>query len=215
MDTSQSLDSSQKAIDRLTPREKTLYQASLTLARRPLSASLRAGLYNLYLNGSTCEEIHRINSQVLTLSEVIRVRVEDDWDERVDRYRQSLMDGIDLKSKQVHLESVSFVTEQLAALHKLNGDKVKKFLMTGDPAMLEGALLITNMKAYKETAELLLQLTGRDGKKPDKDDSTAKEVKAAAEVHGALRPRAAALLLRALEVNAEEIAEEEEKSNGK
>jgi hypothetical protein len=128
-----------------------------------LSPSLVAQLFELYLNGSSCDEIARLNPGV-PLGAIVAARLYHRWDERKEQHINHLLDTVRERVQQVQMEAVHFVSDQLAAAHKLQGDKIKRFLQTGDPNEL-GDFAPDTLEKYRKSIELLLKLTGQDGNK--------------------------------------------------
>lgn len=145
----------------LSPRERAAlayFRASPNM--RALDASFNSRLFELWLNGCDCAEIHRLNP-ALALGQVVAARVSGEWDRRREEHQSRLLDETSDRVKQVQLESVGFVANLMAAANKMHGDSVKAFLQTGDPADL-GALRIDSLSAYQKAVDLLMKLTGQD-----------------------------------------------------
>jgi hypothetical protein len=149
--------------DPLTPHERGTLEVYLERKRErpdpPLAPSLQLQLFELFLNGKTCEEISKLNPGI-GMGQVLKTRIEGDWDEKRHRHMDSLLMGVASRVQQVQLESVVFISDMLSATHKLHGEAIKRYLQTGNQAELKG-LAITNMKAYKEVLETLLKMTGQ------------------------------------------------------
>lgn len=158
----------------LTEEEKALnsrelaaydYVNSRPALQQALSPDTQAKFFSLFLNGTSCEEIARLNKGV-SLGNIVRARVEGKWDLKRAEHIEHLLLTTRERLQQISLESVEFVSNMLAAAHKLYGDKFKQFLQTGQEADL-GPFSIHGLKAYKEAIELLKTITGQD-KKPQK-----------------------------------------------
>jgi hypothetical protein len=149
--------------DPLNPRERAAYDLYIQKGMPDISPVTQAQFLSLFLRGKTCEEIHQINSS-FPLGAIVKCRVDGDWDKRLEDYRNMLFDTVRDRVIQIEMESTVFLTDLLAAAHKQHGDKVKKYLQTGDKSEL-GELQITSIKNYKETLELLLKSTGQDSEK--------------------------------------------------
>lgn len=149
----------------LTKAEALAYGSWRSRNDPGLSPAFQAQLFELFLNGSSCEEIAKLNPGV-SLGSIVAARVSGRWDERRDGHINKLLDTIRERVQQVTLETVEVVADTLAAANKLNSRRLKKFIQTGDPKDLGDAASITpsSVKQYREVAELLLKLTGQDGK---------------------------------------------------
>lgn len=142
---------------KLTPKERGAYWSALK--NNPLSPAKQAQLFELFLNGKSCEEIANLNK--MPLGEVVRARIDFEWDQKKDEHVTYLLSSVRDRVRQIQLESITFSADLLAAAHKLHGERIRKFIQSGDEAEL-GDLKITNLKAYKDAVELLLKLTGQD-----------------------------------------------------
>lgn len=148
------------AIESLTPTERAAYEQYLEKGAPPLSPAAMANLFELYLNGNSCEDIAKLNKN-FTLGMIARAKVDGLWEERRQAHVRSLLEGVRERVQQVQLESVMFSADLLAAANKLYGDRLKRFLQTGDEREL-GDLSITSLKQYREAVELLMKLTGQE-----------------------------------------------------
>lgn len=148
---------------RLTQRELGAYQFACNHPQPKLSPDTQARLFSLFLNGTDCVEIAKVNKG-LTLGQIVQARVEGGWDEKRDEHIQSLLNGTRLRLQQITLESVEFTANLLAAAHKQYGDALKKYIQTGAKEDL-GEFNIHGLKGYREAIELLKSLTGQDSSK--------------------------------------------------
>jgi len=152
-----------KALERLSERERIAYNDwQENKNKPPLAPSLSAKLYNLFLNGYDCHEIVRLNEGLYSLGMVLEARVRDGWDQRRHDYLESLFSSVEDKAKQTQAESVMFLTDLMAATHKHYGDKLKKYIQSGDINDL-GDMRLDSPGAYKKVVEMFLKLTGQDG----------------------------------------------------
>lgn len=149
------------SIAKLSKREEAAYQFVIKYNTPRIAPSRSTEMYQLFLNGKTCEEIARLNPG-FNLGQVVRARVEDDWDERRDRHLADLLENARSVVQQRQMESIMFLTDYMSAMHKVFGDKMKKYIASGDITELEG--IPFNFKQYKEILELMLKLTGQDKK---------------------------------------------------
>jgi hypothetical protein len=141
----------------LTPREKAAYELSLKMKVARLSPDTQAKLFSLFLAGNDCVKIMDLNKGI-TLGQICIARVEGKWDEKRNDHVEALLKETRQRLQQTTLESIDFLTTQLSAAHKHYGDRVKKFLQTGDQADL-GGFSIHSWKAYREALELLKVVT--------------------------------------------------------
>lgn len=158
----------------LTPREKAAYDFTVAHRMPDLSPASRAKLFALFLQGTDCVEISRLNPGI-TLGQVVRVRLDDGWDEKRREHIAALLSEVRVRLQQTTLESVEFVSNLLAATHKQYGDQLKKYLMTGDPADL-GTFGIHGLRQYREAIQLLRELSGQDDPKTKKQSVTGEVI---------------------------------------
>lgn len=149
-------------LSRLTDVEKNILTTWVEERNRPpLSPVTAAKFYALFLNGSDCQEICRLNDGLYSVGMILEARVGYGWDRKRDQYLESLYSSISDRARQAQLESVAFVSDMLTATARLHGDKVKRFLQTGDENEIKD-LPIKSMSGYKQLIEMLLKLTGQD-----------------------------------------------------
>jgi hypothetical protein len=146
----------------LTKRERDEYVKYVNANKPPLSPKTSAELYGLFLAGSSCEEIARLNPG-LGLGIIVKARIDFDWDGKKEEYINNLFSTIKEKTTQTQLEAIEFSATSMAVFHKLWNTRFKKFLQTGDESEL-GDLKNMSFKVYKEISEGLLKLTGQDKK---------------------------------------------------
>lgn len=126
-----------------------------------LSPDTSAKLFELFLNGSDINEIHRLNKN-FPYEAILWSRVKYDWDKLKDEYAASLTGQVAQKVIKASLETTSLLTDMLAVAHKKHGDKLKKYLQTGDEADLGDALSIDTIHGLLKAVEGLQKVTGQD-----------------------------------------------------
>lgn len=127
----------------------------------PLPLAQAVKMYELYLNGYTCDEIYRINGGKIPFGQILDARVRYEWDKRKARQLDSIYANIEEKVVKTKNDSILHITDLLAAAHKVWGDKIKLFLQEGDASVL-GGMDLSNMKTYKELLQMLQTLTAND-----------------------------------------------------
>ncbi len=148
-----------------TDRERGIYNEWKEMAtKKPLSITTSLKMYELFLNGYSCEEIARLNDNKFPSGMILESRLRDGWDDRRSQHLAELYGGVFDKVRQTQTEAIVFVADLMSAAHRKHGDKVKKFLQSGDAADL-GALSIDTMTSYKTAADMLMKLTGQDKEK--------------------------------------------------
>lgn len=127
-----------------------------------MSPKTAGEFFELYLTGSSCEEIAKLNPG-FGLGIIVKARIDFDWDGQKDQYINNLFDNIKEKIQRNQLEAIEFSTLSMSVFHKLWSTKFKKFLQTGDEKEL-GDVKGMSFKVYKDISENLLKLTGQDKK---------------------------------------------------
>lgn len=144
----------------LTQKEVNAYKTWQTANKQSIPASVNAGLFALFLQGSTVEEIQDLNP-MYSLGEIVAARVHGDWDERREEHLSKLLDKVGKRVLQVTLESADFMADVIAVAALEHGEKLKRYIQTKNPAEL-GSFRVKNLKELKEAVEVLQKLTGQD-----------------------------------------------------
>jgi len=147
-------------MDRLTERERTALKAYEEKEGYRLATSLQAQLFSLFLNGSSCLEIAKLNK--LPHGAVIQARLEGDWDRLRDEHMARLFDTVAGRVRQVQVEAVDFIATVLSATHKKQREAIQRFIQTGDATHLKNTMVPDNVRNYKDLSKLLLEMTGQN-----------------------------------------------------
>jgi hypothetical protein len=117
--------------------------------------------FELFLNGSDCKEIHRLNTP-FPLEAILWARVKYHWDTQKDEYviQKQLM--IRDKVMKAQLEATDLIADMLVVARKEHGDRLKKYIQTGNDKDLGGAMKIESLQSLMKTVESLLKITGQD-----------------------------------------------------
>jgi hypothetical protein len=141
----------------LTERELNALRVYASFGKQPdIAPSTIASFYSLFLNGKTCQEIVVANSG-FSLAQIVKLRVDHEWDQKRFEYINQLLVKTNDKMIQIKLESMNFLGDAIAVTHKLLGEKLVRFLQTGNVAELEGVPVGT-LGQYKLFQELLAGL---------------------------------------------------------
>ena len=117
--------------------------------------------FELYLNGYDVNEIHRLNP-TFPKGSIILAKVRYDWDQMYDNAMQEMNRRILNKMNKAAMEATSIYTDMIAAANKNHGDKLKKYLQTGDEKYLEEAITIKSIKDLATVIDSLQKLSGAD-----------------------------------------------------
>jgi hypothetical protein len=162
MEEEKSLTLRQKVEQSLTQSERSAYEKYERDNKPPLSPKTASEFFELFLQGSSCEEISKLNP-AFGLGIIVKARFDYQWDIKKEEYITSLFSNIKEKIQKNQLEAIEFSALSMSVFHKLWSTKFKKFLQTGNEAEL-GDLKGMSFKVYKDISENILKLTGQDKK---------------------------------------------------
>ena len=152
----------EKVEKNLSPVEKSAYLKYVKDDKPSLSAKTSAEFFELFLTGSSCEEISKLNP-AFGLGIIVKARIEHNWDGQKEDYTNALFSNIKEKIERNQLEAIEFSHLSMAVFHKLWTTKFKKFIQTGDESEL-GEQKGMSFKVYRDISENILKLTGQDKK---------------------------------------------------
>lgn len=151
----------EKARKLLTLPEANMLVAYVNAGRHQLAPETAVKFFELYLNGNNCSEIHRLN-KAFPYEAILWARVKYDWDKAKDDATHSLMLAVKEKVVRAQLETTSFMADLLVATSKKHGDRIKKYIQTGNEEDLGDALSVDSLHALLKVAEGLQKITGQD-----------------------------------------------------
>jgi hypothetical protein len=128
----------------------------------PLGPEPQLGLFTLFISGSSLKEISDLNNQY-TLGQIVYAAVEGRWNVKRQEYVDDLLNRARDQLAQTVAESASFLSKAFQVAHKKIGDRMTKFLQTGDELYLKDLDFdFSTVKKYKDGIEMLLKVTGQD-----------------------------------------------------
>lgn len=195
-------DSIVKLEDLLTPREFSAYRAYMKLNQPPMSPRLQAELFNLFLEGYSCEHIATLNHQFgnASLGMIVRARVENDWDKRKADYMQQLMEGVRSRAYQSTMQSINFISDLIATATKKYGARMQKYIQTGNEEELgDDKMGINSIQNFVKVAELLFKLTGQENNKKQVIDGVVEHRHTVESAPRQMSPEEAAMVLKTIE----------------
>jgi hypothetical protein len=145
----------------LTPDELVVLTDHAASGGQTLTPEAAARFFELYLNGSDCKEIQRLN-RAFPLGMILDAKVRFKWTEKRDSYSVELQSRILDKVRKAQLETTELITDLLVATKKRYGDKLKKYIQTGNDQDLDNVLNIDSLKELLKVSEGLLKITGQD-----------------------------------------------------
>ena len=143
----------------LPEKERQALMAYLNTGGGQLNSAAAAQFYELFLRGSSCEEIQRLN-KAFPLGAIIQARLEFNWDEKKAAYMEELQEKAKLAVMRSQLETAEYLSNMLSVIAKRDNDKLKKYLQTGNKEDLGDAE--KNMLSVGRAIENLLKVTGQD-----------------------------------------------------
>lgn len=145
----------------LSPEEKQELTSYLEKGGNPLSPDTAAKFFELFLNGTNCYDIWKIN-KAFPYGAIIDARVKYRWDSQKEEYAIRLQTDIKNKVAQAQLETADLMSDMLLAAKKRNSAKIKRYLQTGDEKELDDSLKIESLKTLRDIVEGLMKITGQD-----------------------------------------------------
>lgn len=145
----------------LTVPEHNMLVAYMERGGHQLSADTASKFFELYLNGSDCREIHRLN-KAFPYESILWARVKFEWDKRKDDHTISLIEQVKQKAAKAALDTTGLLSDMLVAASKKHGDKIKRYLQTGNEDDLGDAMGIDSIMSLLKAVEGLNKITGAD-----------------------------------------------------
>ena len=128
---------------------------------KQLAVPTAGAFFELFLNGSDVSEIHRLN-KAFPVEAIHWARVKYNWDVQKEDYIRNLQLNIKDKLMKAQMETVGLLTDMLTAANKKHGDKLKRFIQTGNEKDLAGALSIDSVHGLLKVVEGIQKITGAD-----------------------------------------------------
>lgn len=149
------------AVRVLTVPEWNMLRAHMEKGGHGLAPDTAAKFFELFLNGSDCREIHRLN-KAFPYESILWARVRYTWDQAKDEYAIALQQKVREKVVKATLDTTDLITDMLVAAKKKYSDSLKRYIQTGNIEDLDGALEIENLNSLLKAVEGLQKITGQD-----------------------------------------------------
>ena len=188
-----SFDDSARAL--LSVPDLKLLNEYMLAGGKQLAPQTVGSFFELYLNGSDVAEIHRLN-KAFPVEAIHWARIKYHWDSEKDRYINRLHMTVREKLLKTQAETVGLLSDMLAAANKKHGDKLKKYIQTGDEKDLAGALSIDSVNGLLKVVEGIQKITGAPPQKVTHEETL--NVNVATTTDGALSAETAAKILAAV-----------------
>jgi hypothetical protein len=119
-----------------------------------------AQMFELYLHGGSCTQIEK-QWRKYKLGAIVKAAIEYQWHEKRQEYLEHLHKDAVERGRQAVAESVGFTADLLAVAHKRWGQKLRRYLATGDESELDG-FEIRSIDQYRKVVQTFLELTGHN-----------------------------------------------------
>lgn len=123
-----------------------------------LSSSIAGQMFEQFLNGSSCTQIAR-EWRGFQLGAIVSAAINNSWFDKRQEYLDHLHGTTVERAKQIAAESVEFTGTLLAVAHKQWGEKLRRYLATGNESELDG-FQIRSIDQYRKVIQTFLELTG-------------------------------------------------------
>jgi hypothetical protein len=178
----QKLSDGQLIIDRakiyLTSEEFQELSDYILKGGAPLALVTAQKFFDLYLNGYDVNEIHRLNPS-FPKGCIYLARLRYSWDQMYHDAMVTMNQRVINKITKAAIEATSIYTDMIAAANKKHGDRLKKYIQTGDESYLKDALSINSISDLAKVIESLQKLSGQDRTFTIKDEREALQGKSA------------------------------------
>lgn len=151
----------------LAPDEYTALKKYIESGGFPIHTETAVKFFELFLNGYDCKEIHKLNA-AFKVEMIYWAKVQYRWVEEREKYLVDLQLKIREKMIKTQLETSNFMADMLTAASRKYGNKIKKYLQTGEEDELGGALEIESIHQLVKLVEGLTKITGQDNVKHTK-----------------------------------------------
>lgn len=153
------------SIQALDHKDRGAYAYFLKAKQAPIALDTADELFQLYLQGASCDDIRKGAGAAFGHGQIVAARVQYAWDARRDEYRRNLVARVPARAQQVHLEQADFVADLLTISRVAIQKKIRKAMASGKPEDLEGIPIPTNVKDLRELLDMFIKVTGQDKKR--------------------------------------------------
>jgi hypothetical protein len=130
--------------------------------KHELASDTMNRFFELYLNGTTPAEIHRLN-KAFPYEAILWASIKYKWGEQKSQFYMDLQNSVKEKVIKAQLEATELLSTAVSVANKRFGDKFKKYLMTGDEKHLDGleATTINSLGSLIKAIEGIQKATGQ------------------------------------------------------
>lgn len=160
----------------LTLEEKEALERYIGRGKPQLATETAMSFFGLFLNGYGVDEIHRMNP-AFPVEAIHWARLRFDWDGKREKYLGQLHEKIISKVTKAQLETTNLMTDMLTVTTKKYGDKLKRYLQTGNEKDLGGAIEVDSIGQLLKLVDGLQKITGQSNTKNHRHDHRVIEEK--------------------------------------
>ena len=124
--------------------------------------------FELFVQGKSARDIHR-NNAVFPLEVILYCQIKYNWDQLREEYINELQKKTMERLMQIRMESVNFAVDLLNVAHKQHGEKLQKYLQSGNDEDLP-EMAISSIAGYQKVLETLIKAV--EGAKKSKEEGT-------------------------------------------
>lgn len=151
----------QRASQLLPIHEYNMLRSYIEAGKHALSSDTCLKFFELFLSGTDCSEIHRLN-KAFPYEAILWARIKYNWDTARDLNLFRLQQATQNKVMKAQLEATSLMSDMIAAANRRYGDKLKRYLQTGDEDEIKGVMGVESIQGLLRVMEGLLKATGQD-----------------------------------------------------
>jgi hypothetical protein len=155
----------------LSPEEIEILTKYTSTGGMPLAPTTASQFFKMFVNGSSASEINRLNP-AFPIGAILDAQVRYRWTTERDKVAMELQNRVKDGVIRAQLETTELMTDMLRAAAKQHGDKLKKYIQTGDEKYLDGVLNIESMHSLRGIVDSLLKITGQDRVSKVKTENT-------------------------------------------
>lgn len=159
------------ALATLHQSEYNVLKAYIDGGRLELSLDTANRMFALYLNGTDIKEIFKLNSAI-PYEAILWARFKYNWDREKELHIFQLKNAISEHVMKAQLDVTALMSNMLTAVSKTHGDKLKKYMQSGDIKDLDGALTIDSINSMLKIIDGLQKITGQGNTKTIRTENT-------------------------------------------
>src|SRR5271166_1598899 len=159
------------ALAKLNTIEYNLLQAYIGAKKPELAIDMVGKCFISYLNGNDCREICKLQPG-LPYEAILWAKFKYNWDRQKEEHIFNLHNAIKERVVKAQLDTTALISDMLTAASRLHGEKIKKYLQTGNATDLGDAMKIDSIGGLIKVVEGLQKITGQDNIKRIKTENT-------------------------------------------